>query len=205
LMKDNNMSSNPDTRAYFSKDVFTYISYALNDKGKEDTSSFRITEAAEGDTIYYSKGYMILNSVVKNPVQNKFNMVSNGAMLMADITIYGKDSMRYKGTPIIQVEQSNVVQVDDTVYAQNLYLKFVGVAEGRKVKIGVKESDKLIDYIALKAYIFPYINLVWIGLVVMAIGMMMSMIRRLQLSAWYAFVALAVAAIALFYMFLFAN
>lgn len=205
LMKDNNMSSNPDTRAYFSKDVFTYISYALNDKGNEDTASFRITEAAEGDTIYYSKGYMILNSVVKNPASNKFNIASNGAMLMADITIFSRDSMRYKATPIIQVEQNDVAMVDDTVYAQNLYLKFAGVTGDKKVKIGVKESEKLIDYIALKAYIFPYINLVWIGLVIMAIGIMMSIIRRLQLSAWYTFAALAAAAIALFYMFLFAN
>jgi cytochrome c-type biogenesis protein CcmF len=205
LMKDNNMSSNPDTRAYFSKDVFTYISYALNDKGAEDTASFRITEVAEGDTIYYSKGYMILNSVVKNPASNKFNIASNGAMLMADISIVSRDSMRYKATPIIQVEQNDVNMVDDTVYAQNLYLKFAGVTTDKKVKIGVKESEKLIDYIALKAYIFPYINLVWIGLVIMAIGIMMSIIRRLQLSSWYAFAALAAAAIALFYMFLFAN
>jgi cytochrome c-type biogenesis protein CcmF len=126
-------------------------------------------------------------------------------MLMADITIFSRDSMRYKATPIIQVEQNDVTMVDDTVYAQNLYLKFAGVTTDKKVKIGVKESDKLIDYIALKAYIFPYINLVWIGLVIMAIGIMMSIIRRLQLSAWYAFAALAAAAIGLFYMFLFAN
>jgi cytochrome c-type biogenesis protein CcmF len=205
LMKDNNMSSNPDTRAYLAKDVFTYISAASNGNIGEDTASFRIAEAAVGDTIYYSKGYMILNSVVSNPAQNKFNLPSNGAMLMADITIYSKDSMHYKATPIIQVEQNNAVHVDDTVYAQNLYLKFAGVSENKKIKIGIKESDKLIDYIALKAYIFPYINLVWIGLVVMAIGIMMSIIRRLQLSAWYAFAALAAAAIALFYMFLFAN
>jgi cytochrome c-type biogenesis protein CcmF len=205
LMKDNNLSSNPDTRAYFSKDVFTYISAASNGNADEDTTSFRITEIAIGDTLYYSKGYMILNSVVSNPAQNKFKLVPAGAMLMADITIYSKDSMRYKATPLIQVEQNNAVPVDDTVYAQNLYLRLAGVGDNKKIKIGVKESDKIIDYIALKAYIFPYINLVWIGLVIMAIGIMMSIIRRLQLSAWYAFAALAAAAIALFYMFLFAN
>ena len=36
-MKNNNMSSNPDTKNYLSHDVFTYISYALNPENKTDT------------------------------------------------------------------------------------------------------------------------------------------------------------------------
>jgi cytochrome c-type biogenesis protein CcmF len=98
-----------------------------------------------------------------------------------------------------------VLYVDDTVYAENLYLKFAGVAEGKKIKIGIKESEKLIDYIALKAFIFPYINLVWVGLVIMALGLMLSLVRRLNLSKGYALAVLIVTGLALFYMFLFAN
>lgn len=207
LMKDNNMSSNPDTRMYVNKDVFTYITYALNDKGKEDTSSFRVVEMNIGDTIFYSKGYIQLNKVVSDPPNNKFNLsAAQGPVLQADLTIISKDSTRFNATPMIQVQPNDVVQVDDTVYAENLYLKFAGVnTENKKIKIGIKESDRLIDYIALKAYIFPYINLVWIGLVVMALGLLLSLVRRLELPKVYAFVALAVVAVALFYMFLFAN
>lgn len=206
LMKDNNMSSNPDTRMYASKDVFTYVTYALNDKGREDTASFRIVEAAIGEKIFYSKGYIQLDTVVGNPANNKFNLrPANGATLMAKITVVGKDSTRRTATPMIQVQTNDVQQVDDTVYAENLYLKFAGVAEGRKIKIGIKESDKLIDYIALKAFIFPYINLVWVGLVIMALGLLLSLVRRLNLAKGYALAVLIVTGLALFYMFLFAN
>jgi cytochrome c-type biogenesis protein CcmF len=58
LMKDNNMSSNPDTKSYLYKDVFTYISYALNDTRETDTAQFKIVELHEGDTAYYSNGYI---------------------------------------------------------------------------------------------------------------------------------------------------
>ena len=42
VMKDNNMSSNPDTKSYLLKDVFTYVSYALNREGQvnDDTTKF---------------------------------------------------------------------------------------------------------------------------------------------------------------------
>lgn len=205
LMKDNNMSSNPDTRMYASKDVFTYVTYALNDKGREDTSSFKIVEAAIGEKIFYSKGYIQLDTVISNPPSNKFNLPANGATLMAKISIIGKDSTRHSATPIIQVQANDVLYVDDTVYAENLYLKFAGVAEGKKIKIGIKESDKMIDYIALKAFIFPYINLVWVGLVIMALGLLLSLVRRLNLAKGYALAVLIVTGLALFYMFLFAN
>ncbi len=204
IMKDNNMSSNPDTKAYINKDVFTYISYAINNK-EEDTAQFKITELAEGDTAFYSNGIIILNKVVKNPNNEKYKFKPTDAALMADITLISKDSMRYRAAPLIQVDELGVNQVDDTVYAQNMYLKFAGVTDAHKIKLGIKESDKLIQYITLKAYVFPYINLVWLGLIIMALGIVMSAVKRAKLSTFYAGLSLLLAAAGLFYMFLFAN
>ncbi len=205
IMKDNNMSSNPDTKSYLTKDVFTYISYAINKDQNEDTAEFKIKEMAVGDTGFYSNGMFVLNHVEKNPVTKKYNFKTTDAALMADITFISKDSLHFNATPLIEVDQYGVNQVDDTLYAQNLYVKFAGVSDGQKIKIGIKESDKLIEYITLKAYIFPYINLVWLGLIIMALGIVMSAIKRAKLSAFYAAVALISAGVGLFYMFLFAN
>ena len=204
IMKDNNMSSNPDTKAYLGKDVFTYISYAVNNK-EEDTTQFKIQELAEGDTAFYSNGIIILNKVVKNPHNEKFHFKPTDAALMADITLISKDSLHYQAYPLIQIDEFGVNQVDDTVYAQNLYLKFAGVTDGKKIKLGIKESQKLIEYVTLKAYVFPYINLVWLGLIIMALGIIMSAVKRAKLSTFYAALALIFAAAGLFYMFLFAN
>ena len=205
IMKDNNMSSNPATKNYLSKDVFTFISYAINNDKIEDTASFKISELAEGDTAFYSNGIIILNRVVKNPNNEKYHFKATDVALMADITLISKDSLHFKASPLIQIDEFGINQIDDTVYAQNMYLKFAGVADGHKIKIGIKESDKLIQYVTLKAYVFPYINLVWLGLIIMALGIVMSAIKRAKLSTFYAAVALIFAAVGLFYMFLFAN
>ncbi len=205
LMKDNNMSSNPDTKPYLSKDVFTYISYTLNKGQQNDTAQFKITELAEGDTAFYSNGYMILNSVIKNPHTDKYHTPKNEIALMADVTIYSKDSMRYKAQPVIQVDALAATPIDDTVYAQNLFIKFAGVADKQKIKLGIKESTDPIDFVTLKAYVFPYINLVWLGLIIMAIGFTISAIKRAKLTTVYAAIALLLVSVFMFYMFLLAN
>ena len=205
IMKDNNMSSNPDTKTYLNKDVFTFISYAINNDAIEDTGSFTIHELAEGDTAFYSNGIIILNRVVKNPDNEKYHFKPTDAALMADITLISKDSLRYPASPLIHIDEFGLNQVDDTVYAQNMYVKFAGVTDNRRIKIGIKESDKLIQYVTLKAYVFPYINLVWLGLIIMAMGVIMSAVKRAKLSTFYAALALVFAAAGLFYMFLLAN
>lgn len=205
MMKDNNMSSNPDTKSYLSKDVFTYISYALNDAGHEDTTKFTETELAPGDTAYYSNGIMVLNGVVKNPHNDRYHYKPTDLALMADLTVITKDSVKYKAYPLIEVNEMNASNFDDTLYAQNLYIRFAGVGTDNKIRIGVKESDQLIDFVTVKTYVFPFINIVWLGLIIMALGLILSMIRRASLSKIQAGAILVLAAAGLFYMFLLAN
>lgn len=205
LMKDNNMSSNPDTKSYLTKDVFTYISFALNDEKNTDTSSFKEKELGIGDTGYYSNGYYVLNNVIKNPINEKYLFKENEIGLMADITFTSKDSMHFKAKPIIVADSLGLMQIDDTIYAQNLFIKFAGIGEGHKIKLGIKESQSLIDFITVKSYVFPYINLVWLGLIIMAIGIFISMMKRIECSPKIAFTLLTLISAGLMYMFLFAN
>jgi len=205
-MKDNNMSSNPDTKSYLTRDIFTYISYALSGKNTEDTSQFNIVTLKPGDSSFYSRGYIILNSVKKNPINERYHFAPNDMALMADITVVSKDSMHYPAMPLIQIDSLNQVQLtDDTVYAQNLFLRFAGVTDSAAIRIGIKESDEPIDFVTVKTYIFPGINLVWLGLVIMGIGVILSLLHRLQLNRTQTLMALIPIALALFYLFLLAN
>ncbi|MEO7446317.1 MAG: cytochrome c biogenesis protein CcsA [Ferruginibacter sp.] len=205
LMKDNNMSSNPDTKSYLTKDVFTYISYALNEQANEDTAHFNIKEMGVGDTMYYSNGYLLLNKVVKNPNNSKYQFKENDVALMADVTVVTKDAKHYPAYPAISVDSLGIVNLDDTIFAQNLYIQFAGVGSDKKIKLGVKESDKLIDFVTIKAFVFPYINLVWLGLIIMALGLALSMVKRANFSSWQRGGVLLFVAVGLFYMFLLAN
>jgi len=205
MMKDNNMSSNPDTKSYFTKDIFTYISFALSDRKEPDTAAFDEVLLAEGDTSFFNTGYVILNRVVKNPDNERYHFKPTDMALMADLTVVSKDSMRYHAMPLVQVDDIGIVRTDDTLYAQNLFLRFNGVTENKKIKLGIRHSDTMIDFVTVKTYVFPYINLVWLGLIFMAMGIIMSMLKRAGASGFGSVAILLALTAALFYMFLFAN
>ena len=204
-MKDNNLSSNPDIKHYLFHDVFTYISSLSDRSSVVDTAQFKLHEIKLGDSIFYSKGYMVLNDILKNPDNKRFHFKPTDTALVADITVFSRDSTSYKAYPVLSINNFEINYKDDTVFAQNLYLKLVGITQQNKFKIAVKESDIPADFLTLKAYVFPYINLVWLGLIIMAAGFIVSIIRRAKVKPLFAAAALIAVTAGLFYMFLLAN
>ena len=204
-MKDNTFSSNPDIKHYLFHDVFTYISSAADKSSIVDTAKYNLHEVNIKDTIFYSKGFLILNNILKNPDSGRFKFTASDTALVADLSIVAKDGTSHKAYPWLAVVNGGIVYHDDTVFAQNLYLKLAGIAGSNKFKIAMKESDIPADFITLKAYIFPYINFVWIGLIIMAAGFILSITRRAKIKPAVALVSLVILTGLLFYMFLIAN
>jgi cytochrome c-type biogenesis protein CcmF len=123
-MKYNNLTSNPGTKHYLTHDIFTYISSIYTPIPESDTTSFVPHQLAIGDSIFYSKGYFILNGIVKNPDNERFHFLPTDTALVADITVYSKDGASYKAYPALTIQNQKLNFIDDTVVAQNLYLNF---------------------------------------------------------------------------------
>jgi len=177
------ISANPDKYHYWDRDIFSYITASDNpEQRRDDTVRFRSHPVAVGDTIFYSKGLIILDSVVANP--DKYHFGKGDTALMARLTVMTRDSMRYTATPVYYVKDNQPQFIYDTVFAQNLAFKFNGIAGGSKIDLGVKESSAMIPFVALKVYEFPQINILWIGTILMIIGFIMSLLwRRRQAKA----------------------
>jgi cytochrome c-type biogenesis protein CcmF len=171
------ISANPDKYHFWNKDIFSYITASDNPAQRgDDTVQFKSNPVAVHDTAYYSKGYIILDSIVVNP--EKYHFGKGDTALMAHLTVVSRDSMRYSATPVYYVKDNAAQFINDTVFAQNLALRFMGLSEGRKLNIGVKESSTMTPFVALKVYEFPQINILWLGTIIMIIGFIMSIIWR---------------------------
>jgi cytochrome c-type biogenesis protein CcmF len=48
------------------------------------------------------------------------------------------------------------------------------------LNVGLKESSTLTNLITLKVYEFPFINILWLGVIVMTIGFGMSSYARIK-------------------------
>jgi cytochrome c-type biogenesis protein CcmF len=67
---------------------------------------------------------------------------------------------------------------DGIVEPLNLKLTFEGVSEkSSAIKVGIFE--KKMDYIVIKAIVFPWMNVLWGGVVIMLAGLSISIYRRL--------------------------
>jgi cytochrome c-type biogenesis protein CcmF len=71
----------------------------------------------------------------------------------------------------------------DTVMSQGLVFALIrpGSVEKQEMEVGVKESSSILEFVTLKVYEFPGINLLWLGVIITVIGMIMSVVRRVQL------------------------
>jgi cytochrome c-type biogenesis protein CcmF len=173
---------NPDMHHYWDKDIFSYISAAYNpqQEAENDTAAFRLYTIGLRDTIFYSKGYIILNKIVSNPDNEKYHFSPQDTALMADMSVINKDSMHFKAAPLFYVRNNHIVPVIDTVFAQDLAISFNGVADNKKLIFGVKESSSMIPFVALKVLLFPQINVLWIGTIMMIFGFAVSILHRIR-------------------------
>ncbi len=173
-----NYSNNPDKRHYLNGDIFTYISYANIQDKQRDTSGFKTFPVALHDTIYFSKGLMILDSVIVNPVTDKYHFTSSDTALMAKVRVISRDSNQYFMYPLLYVKDNMIHRIADTLFAQNLAVELGSVMNNKKIQLLTKESADMIPFVALKVYMMPQINLVWIGIIIMMTGFVMSIRNR---------------------------
>jgi cytochrome c-type biogenesis protein CcmF len=171
-------SANPDDKHYWLKDIFVYIT-SFQDHSEDDTVAFKPAKIKMGDSIFYSNGYIKLNQVLVNPNANR---PAGTNELVLDLQVTSKEGLQYSSKPGIVLEGLNMEQQLDTIKAQNLVISFNKVVSQEEgvLEIGIKESKSLTNLITLKVYEFPFINVLWIGVVVMTIGFMMSMLQRIR-------------------------
>ena len=178
------LTPNPDAKHYWNRDIFTYVTYLTDSKkpGK-DTISFQDKSVVIGDTMFYSNGMWVLNSLEVNPQDSKYNFKPTDTAFMASITVINKTGSLYKAQPAFVLRNSQLEMLPDTVMSQSLIFKLNKLinADTKEVEIGIKESNALLEFITLKVYEFPHINILWIGVIITVLGFVMSIIRRIGL------------------------
>ena len=171
-------SANPASKHYWNKDIFVYVT-SFQDHTQEDTTQFKPNQIKVGDSLFYATGYVKLEKVLVNPNPNSNPGVNE---LILQMKVHTNTGLVFDATPMIRLEGMNIKMIPDTVKAQNLILNFNNVVDQQKgiLEVGVKESDSLSNLITLKAYEFPFINILWLGVIVMTMGFGISSWMRVK-------------------------
>ncbi len=177
------LSPNPDSRHYFHKDIFTYLTFLSDPAVKNrDTTSFKDQTVAVGDTTFYSRGFWTLENLELNPTDGKFSPFVGDTIVSGRIVVFAKDGRQYVSRPAFRIKGNELLMMPDTVMSQSLIfmLKRPGDLAKKEVEMGIKETNAILDFVTLKVFEFPWINFLWLGVLLTTLGFGMSMVQRLK-------------------------
>jgi cytochrome c-type biogenesis protein CcmF len=106
----------------------------------------------------------------------------NDSLYEAPLKIHSKTGSIYSVTSRLAIVKGGALALPDTITSEGLVLQLQKVNPDQSIELGVKESDAVLKFVTLKAYKYPFINLLWFGVIITAIGIIISMLRRIQLN-----------------------
>lgn len=170
--KSQNLSPNPDTKHYLDHDVFTHISsYYTADPAQKTREEEYTLEL--GDTIALTKGLLVLTKI------NKYTEQENIAVGAA--FIFHKADTVLAAEPKLVIVNSQLVSQPVEIPGTGITVSFKNILpESEQFLFSVTDVNPQKDFIILKAIVFPMINVVWLGSIVMAVGFFISMFRRIR-------------------------
>lgn len=168
--------ANPDSKHYWDRDMFTYVTSVFDQSKMEDTAKYKSYEIAPGDSIFFSDGYLLLQKIVTDARSANYHPQPGDLAVGAQLSIFDGHGRTYSAMPIYYIRDSSYqFSVPDTVNNLALYIRFDKILpDVKKIKLDIKQSGIVNDYIVMKAYVFPFINVLWVGTLIMIFGFFMS-------------------------------
>jgi len=181
--------ASPDTKHYLTFDVYTHITSAPDKaqdhedhEGHSEEENYkapRILNVKTGDTIHTSSGIITVQALNTKPVAKDLVVTANDVAvgLPLEVNLNGKI---YKTEPIFFVKGANTFDFARSIDELGLRVRFTKIMpEEQKVELLVYEKPQQAkDWVVFKSIEFPFINLYWVGTIVMVIGFFMSILRR---------------------------
>ena len=167
---------NPATRHFFNKDIYTYISFAESaDPNSTDGYSLSgVQEVNLKDTITFARSFFILDSII---VDMKGQQVQN-ASITAKFRVLSMQFGELKTVIKYIIKDGQLSREDGIIEPMNIKLSFQGVSDkSDAIMLGIFEKKS--DYIVLKAIVFPWMNVLWAGFVIMLSGLSIAFLKRI--------------------------
>ncbi len=185
-------AANPNTRHYLNRDVFTLAvpGWAFEDeeaeqkKAEEEKWKSHIIE--QGDTFYTKKHYVVFSTVGTDlPAEETGYQYQEGDIpITAVLEVHDVDSdTMWVAKPFLYIRGSQPQNIPYQLKEIGLTFRFAQILPQGKDKmemqIDVLDGNPDGEYVVVQALIFPGINWVWLGSIMMMIGLLMGMFQRM--------------------------
>ncbi|WP_297338053.1 cytochrome c biogenesis protein CcsA [Algoriphagus sp.] len=167
--------SSPDSKIYLDRDLYTYVA-AMNDYEDPEWKEDEFYEVAPGDQFHvadfvtYFDGAEVLTEI------DDYVLQEGDVAVKAKLRILDYDVEKtLEPTFIIRNNQVGKLPVVDNELGIKVTLDNI-LPEQNQFVFKVNQYQK--DYVVMKAIVKPYINVLWIGSILMLIGFTVAIYRR---------------------------
>jgi cytochrome c-type biogenesis protein CcmF len=188
---------NPSTRNFIEKDVYTYVSHAEL-LGPDNEAEWNTGAAPNSDSPSGTMNPLNYNLVSKQNIALKQKLIIGSYVITLDSIWLDIKDKAYKDVDIMArldvVDTSSVshktvcvfMKRGDQYFNKDGFIKPLGLAlrfemtsdKTNNIELGIYKQKT--DFIVLKAIIFPWMNVLWLGALTMLTGLMISLHRRLS-------------------------
>jgi cytochrome c-type biogenesis protein CcmF len=189
--------SEPDTRHFLGRDIYTHVTYdsKLQERERERVEGRKMVDEegysiptenvlGKGDSVFTSRHLVLLDSII--PITNaaelsQLKLTTQDIAVKAKLRVLGMDGQDYISEPKFIVRGNFVEPVDVKLDKLGLKFSFYGIdTQNNKVKLKIAERKDDSQFIIMKAIIFPGINILWIGCLIMILGSVLAIIHRVS-------------------------
>ncbi|MCF8278387.1 MAG: cytochrome c biogenesis protein CcsA [Flavobacteriales bacterium] len=177
----------PDTKHFLYKDIYSFVTYAEveTDEAKKEPEEYKNTstkQLAPGDTLFAGQALIIFNGFNLQVDRTKYDLQEGDIAVAADLTALDISGKKTQLTPVYVIRDRMAIpipaEMEDLGF--RLVLNKVLPEEGKAEIALYEKPDAYREFIVMKAMIFPWINILWAGCLVMIIGTVMAIRRRLK-------------------------
>src|SRR5207244_380242 len=178
----------PATKRFLTEDIYTHLTYADIDAAK-DLTSFASQDAennlwqnqktktlAIGDTFMTSNSMVVVEGLDKDIDKRANNIADSDLAVAAMLKVEDMNKNIYRARPLFIIHNFEVFTKDAILDALGLKFAFnkIDPSTGKiDIIVHEKKTNKK-EFIIMKAIIFPGINLLWTGCVLMILGSLLA-------------------------------
>jgi cytochrome c-type biogenesis protein CcmF len=175
----------PATRRFVDKDIYTHVTYAdIENLDRAETEGGYLEpvteEVAAGDTLTTSNALITFSGLVPETDRASLGLGPNDIAVRAVLEVTDINKKKYTLTPLFAVRDRTVFSKEETLEALGLKVTFTKIdPETGKISLAISEKkDNKQEFIIMKAIVFPWINILWIGCTLLVLGTFVAIVHR---------------------------
>jgi len=168
----------PDIYRTVSADLYTHVSSVMKPTEGEEWSKLEEIKIKQGQEFFANDYTAVLMSVDRVFEVEGVSLTNEDVAVKARIRIQGEQG-DYFAEPIFLIKNKMVGRIPDEVQDLGLRISLMNIhPETNEFSIGINTRQK--DWVVIKALEKPYINVLWIGTLVLMTGFGIAMTRRIR-------------------------